>query len=65
MCGEMYIMVESTTSIIIKNFCATIRKHFKHLMIERLTSIIKRMAYEFEELQGTPYFLGQLMVTTS
>jgi hypothetical protein len=35
MCGEMYGMVENITSIIIKDFYATIRKHFKHLVIER------------------------------
>jgi hypothetical protein len=58
MCGEMCVMVESITSIIIKDFCATIRKHLKHLVIEILTSIIRRMAYEFEELQGTPYIFG-------
>jgi hypothetical protein len=35
MCGEMYGIVENTTSIIIKNFCATIKKHLKHLLIEK------------------------------
>jgi hypothetical protein len=49
MCGEMYGMVESITSIIITDFYATIRKHLKHLVMERLTNIIRRMAYEFEE----------------
>jgi hypothetical protein len=51
-------MVESITSIIIKDFYATIRKHLKHLVMERLTNIIRRMAYEFEEFQGTPYIFG-------
>jgi hypothetical protein len=49
-------MIESTTFIIIKDFCATIKKHLKPLVIENLaTSSIRRMAYEFEELQGIPY----------
>jgi len=43
MCGEMYGMVESIISIIIKDFYATIRKHLKHLVIEILTEIIRRM----------------------
>jgi hypothetical protein len=49
-------MVESITFIIIKDFCATIKKHLKPLVIEKLvTSSIRRMAYEFEELQSIPY----------
>jgi hypothetical protein len=44
MCGEMYGMVESIIFIIIKDFYATIRKHLKHLVIEILTEIIRRMA---------------------
>jgi hypothetical protein len=49
-------MVESITFIIIKDFCATIKKHLKPLVIEKLAmSSIRRMTYEFEELQGIPY----------
>jgi hypothetical protein len=58
MCGEMYGLVESITFIIIKDFYATIRKHLKHLVIEKLTKSIRRMANEFEEFQGTLYIFG-------
>jgi hypothetical protein len=58
-CGEMYGVVESTTSIIAKDFCVVIRKQLKPFVIERLTSSsIRRMTYEFEKLQGVSFFLG-------
>jgi hypothetical protein len=49
-------MIESTTCIIIKYFCATIKKHLKLLVIGALTmNSIRKMAYEFEKLQGILY----------
>jgi hypothetical protein len=49
-------MIENTTFIIIKDFCATIKKHLKPLVIGTLaTNSIRRMAYEFEKLQGIFY----------
>jgi hypothetical protein len=56
MCGEVYGVVEGTTSIIAKNFCVVIRNQLKPFMIERLTSSsIRKMTYEFEKLQGVSY----------
>ncbi len=58
-CGEIYGVVESTTSINVGDFCATIKKHLKPLMVEGLTtSSIRKMVDEFEELQGMPYVFG-------
>jgi hypothetical protein len=37
MCGEVCGIVESTTSIIMKEFCSPIRKHLKPLVILTLT----------------------------
>jgi hypothetical protein len=49
-------MIENTTFIITKDFCATIKKHLKPFVIGTLaTNNIRRMAYEFEELQGIFY----------
>jgi DNA replication protein DnaD len=36
MCKEIYGMIKSMTLIIIKEFCATIKKHLKPLMILKL-----------------------------
>jgi hypothetical protein len=55
----MYGVVESTTSIIGGDFCATIKKHLKPLMIEgSITSSLRKIIDEFEELQGIPYVFG-------
>jgi hypothetical protein len=52
-------VVESTTSINVGDFCATIKKHLKPLMVEGLTtSSIRKMVDEFEELQGMHYVFG-------
>ncbi len=37
MCGELYGIVKSTTSIIMREFCSTIRKHLKPLVTPKLT----------------------------
>ncbi len=37
MCGELYSIVESTTSIIVKKICVVIRKNLKPLVILKLT----------------------------
>jgi hypothetical protein len=37
MCGEVYGIVKSTTSIIMREFCSTIRKHLKPLVTPKLT----------------------------
>jgi hypothetical protein len=57
----MYRVVESITSIIVRDFCATIKKHLKPLMIEGLiTSSIRKMIDEFEELQNIPCIFGAI-----
>jgi hypothetical protein len=37
MCGEIYGIAKSTTSIIMREFFVTIRKHLKALVIPKLT----------------------------
>jgi hypothetical protein len=37
MCGELYGIVKSTTSIIMREFCSSIRKHLKPLVTPNLT----------------------------
>jgi hypothetical protein len=50
-------MAKIITFMIVRDFCTTIRKHLKSLVIKRLTrSSIRRLANEFEELQGVPFF---------
>jgi hypothetical protein len=50
-------MAKIITSMIVRDFCTTIREHLKPLVIKRLiTSSIRRMVNEFEVVQGVPYF---------
>ncbi len=42
--------------MIVRDFCTTIREHLKPLVIKRLTSSMRRMANEFEVVQGVHYF---------
>jgi hypothetical protein len=59
MCREVYDIVESTTLIIMKEFCATIRKHLKTLMILKLIiNKIKKITTSFESSHGIPYIRG-------
>jgi len=61
MCGEVYGIVESTTSIIVREFCVAIQKHLKPLVILKLTrNKIKEIAISFECLHGIPYILSAI-----
>ena len=58
---EVYGMAESTTSLIIREFCAAIRVYLKAIVIEKPTTRkIIQMAREFEELHGIPYVIGTI-----
>jgi hypothetical protein len=55
---EVYGIVESVVSIIVREFCSTIRKHLKPLMIPKLTKDkIKEIIAGFESLHGISYIL--------
>jgi hypothetical protein len=57
--AETYSIHENTASIIVREFCTTIDKHLKPLVIERQSaSTLRRMAAEFEALKGIPYVIG-------
>jgi hypothetical protein len=61
MYGEVYSIVESTTSIIVGEFCVAIQKHLKPLVICKLTRYkIKEITIAFECLHGIPYILGAI-----
>jgi hypothetical protein len=61
MCGEVYGIAESTTSIIVREFIATIKKHLKALVIPNLTrNKIKEISIGFECLHGNPYILNAI-----
>ncbi len=61
MCGEVYGIVESTKSIIVKEFCVAIRKSLKPLVILKLTrNKIKKITIGFECLHEIPYILGAI-----
>jgi hypothetical protein len=58
-CGEVYGISRSSTSIIVREFCATIKKHLKPLVIRKQTeSSLRAMAAEFEKLHGIPYIIS-------
>jgi hypothetical protein len=59
MCGA--IIAKSITLIIMKEFCLTIRKHLKLLVILKLTKDkIKEITYSFESLHRIPYILSAI-----
>ncbi len=61
MCGKVYGIAKSATSIIMREFYSTIRKHLKPLMIFKLTkNKIKEIIVGFESLHGIPYILGAI-----
>jgi hypothetical protein len=61
MCGEVYCIVESKTSIIVREFCGAIQKNLKPLVIPKLTkNKIKGIIIGFECLHGIPYILGAI-----
>jgi hypothetical protein len=61
MCEKVYKIAENTTSIIMREFCSTIRKHVKPLVIPKLTrDIIKEIIVGFESMHGIPYILGSI-----
>ncbi len=61
MCGELYGIVDSTTSIIVNFFGVVVRKHLKPLVMPKLTrNKIKEITTSFEHLHGIPYILGAM-----
>jgi hypothetical protein len=61
MCGKFYGTVESTTSIIVRKLCSTIRNHLKPLVIPKLTKDkIKKIIVGFESLHGIPCIMGAI-----
>jgi hypothetical protein len=61
MCGEIYGITESSTSIIAKELCLASRKHLKPLVIPKLIkNKIKQITISFESLHGIPYIIGAI-----
>jgi hypothetical protein len=61
MCGKVYKIAKSITSIIMREFCSTIRKHLKPLVIPKLTTnIFKEIIVGFESVHGIPYISGSI-----
>ncbi len=60
MCGEVYGIAKNISSIIVREFCSTIRKHLKPSVIPKLIrdEIKKKFTVGFESLHGIPYILG-------
>jgi hypothetical protein len=61
MCGKVYGIATSTTLIIVRELCSTIRKHLKPLVIPKLIkNMIKKITISFESLHGIPYILNAI-----
>jgi hypothetical protein len=61
MYGEVYGISRSSASIIIREFCTTIKKHLKPLVIRKqIESSLRAMAAEFEKLHRIPYIIGTI-----
>ncbi len=61
MCGKVYGIAESTTSIIVRKFCVIVKKHLKPLVIPKSTrNKIKEITIGFKHLHGISYILGAM-----
>jgi hypothetical protein len=61
MCGKVYGIATSTTSIIVRELCSTIRKPLKPLVIPKLIrNKIQKITINFESLHGIPYILSAI-----
>ena len=59
MCGEMYDLAESTTSIIVRECCEAIKVLVKPLVFSPLTKEhIQIIASKFEKVRDIPYIIG-------
>ena len=59
MCGEIYGLVEPTTSIIVRNCYEAIKILLKPLVFQKLTkSQIETIAREFEKVRSIPYIIS-------
>jgi hypothetical protein len=59
MCGDVYGISRSLASIIVREFCVTIKKHLKSLVIRKQTkSSLKAMAAKFEKLHDIPNIIS-------
>jgi hypothetical protein len=61
MCGKVYKIAKNKTSIIMREFCSTIKKHLKALVIPNLIrDIIRKIIIGFESVHEIPYTLGSI-----
>ena len=59
MCGEVYGLAESTTSVIVMKCCEAIKVLVKPLVFPKFTKErIQNIALEFEKVRGIPYIIG-------
>jgi hypothetical protein len=61
MCVKVHGIAKSTTSIIMREFCVTIKNHLEPLLIPKFTKKnFKEITSSFECLHGIPYILGAI-----
>jgi hypothetical protein len=61
MIGDLYGIVESTISVIIRECCKAIKDQLLLIVIEKLTSEkMKTISIEFEEIKCIPYVIGAI-----
>jgi hypothetical protein len=61
MCVKVHGIAKSTTSIIMREFCITIKNHLEPLVIPKFTKkLFKEITSSFERLHGIPYILGAI-----
>jgi hypothetical protein len=60
-CGEPFGILNSTTSIIVREFCHVVKVHWMPLVISILTSPrIAKISADFESLHGIPLVFGAI-----
>jgi hypothetical protein len=59
--GDLYGVVESTVSTIVREFCKAVRPHLQRILVQMLSeSTFRVLAKEFEALHGHPYVVGAI-----
>jgi hypothetical protein len=59
--GDLYGVVESTVSIIVREFCKAVRQHLQRILVQMPSeSQFRILAKEFEALHGIMYVVGEI-----
>ena len=59
--GDLYGVVESTVSTIVREFCKAVRQHLQRILVQMPSeSQFRVLAKEYEAIHGIPYVVGAI-----